>query len=173
MSDAERIKTAFGRISEAMSRRPALGRGTGVSKIRVTSGLRCEIQEGPWRLTADMPEQAGGSGSAPTPGVLGRAALGSCLAIAYMMYAAKLGVPIAGLEVEIQADYDDGALFGVSAGPAGYSEVRYIVTVESDAPEADILRVLDESDAHDPYLDVFRRAQPCRREVRIGPAETR
>jgi uncharacterized OsmC-like protein len=120
-----------------------------------------------------MPEQAGGGGSAPTPGVLGRAALGSCLAIAYMMYAAKLGVPIAGLEVEIQADYDDGALFGVAAVPAGYSEVRYVVTVESDAPEADILRVLDESDAHDPYLDVFRRAQPCRREVRISPVESR
>ena len=173
MSEAESIKIAFERIAEAMSRRPSLGHGTGVSKIRVTSGLRCEIREGPWHLTADMPEQAGGTGSAPTPGVLGRAALGSCLAIAYMTYAAKMGVPIAGLEVEIQADYDDAALFGVSSVPPGYSEVRYIVTVESNAPEGDILRVLNESDRHDPYLDVFARAQQCRREVRISPVENK
>lgn len=168
MSDTERIKAAFERVADAMSRRPSLGRGTGVSRTRVDRGLRCEIEEGPWKLATDMSEQAGGTGSAPTPGVFGRAALGSCLATSYMMYAARLGVPFDALEVEVQTDYDNGALFGVTDGPAGYSEVRYVVTVESAAPEADILRVLDEADAHGPYLDVFGRAQVCRREVRIG-----
>lgn len=171
MSDQAHIKASFIRIAEAMARRPSLGQGTGVSTARVTSGLTCEIREGPWHVIADMPVQAGGNGAAPTPGVFGRAALGSCLAIAYTMYAAKLGVPLAAIEVQIQADFDDGALFGVSAVAPGYSEVRYLVTVESDAPEADILRFLDEADAHDPYLDVFSRAQPCRREVRISPPE--
>jgi len=78
-------------------------------------------------------------------------------------------VLISQLEVEVQADYDDGALFGVSAVPPGYLEVRYTITVESEAPEADILHVLDEGDAHSPYLDVFARSQKCRREVRILP----
>jgi hypothetical protein len=32
------------------------------------------------------------------------------------------------------------------------------------------MRVLDEGDAHSPYLDVFTRAQTCRRSVRIVPA---
>jgi hypothetical protein len=86
------------------------------------------------------------------------------------MHAAKLGISIAALEVEVQADYDDGALFGVSPSPPGYLEVRYTVTVESDAPEQDVMRVLDEGDAHSPYLDVFTRAQTCRRSVRIVPA---
>ena len=84
-----------------------------------------------------------------------------------MMYAAKLGVPIAAIEVEVQADYDDGALFGVSDSPPGYLDVRYTVTVESAAPAADIERVVDEGDAHSPYLDVFSRAQTCRRSLRI------
>ena len=97
----------------------------------------------------------------------GRAALGSCLAIGYAMRAAKLGVPMAGIEVEVQADYDDGALFGVGDAPPGYSEIRYIVTLETEAPEADVLKVLDEADVHSPYLDVFRRAQRCTRTVRI------
>lgn len=163
----EQIRTAFERCAKALSLRPSLGRSTGVSRTRVRQNLTCDIEEGPWKLVADMPAQAGGSASGPTPGVLGRAALGSCLAIGYMMHAAKLGVPIAALDVEVQADYDDGALFGVSDAPPGYLDVRYTVTVESSAPEADIRRVIDEGDAHSPYLDVFSRAQTCRRELRI------
>jgi uncharacterized OsmC-like protein len=120
-----------------------------------------------------MPEGVGGTASAPTPGVYGRAALGSCLAIGYMMYAAKLGVPIDSLEVEVHAEYDDGAIFGVSDAPSGYTEVRYVVTVGSSAPEADVLRVLDEGDAHSPYLDVFRRAQKCVRSVHYQPRGAR
>ena len=163
----DRIGTAFDRAARALTSRPSLGRGTGITRARVREGLTCDIEAGPWRFVADMPKSAGGSEAGPTPGVYGRAALASCLAIGYMMYAAKLGVPIQSLEVEIQADYDDGALYGVSDSPPGYLEVRYIVTVESSAPEEDVLRVLDEGDAHSPYLDVFGRAQKCRRIVRF------
>jgi uncharacterized OsmC-like protein len=161
------IKRAFETIVAALEKSPALGRGTGKTTARLRNGLVCEIEAGPWRFVADMPETCGGTETGPTPGVYGRAALGSCLAIGYAMRAAKLGVTISAIDVEVQADYDDGALFGVTDAPAGYSEVRCHVTVVSAAPEADVLRVLDEADAHSPYLDVFRRAQRCTREVKI------
>jgi uncharacterized OsmC-like protein len=163
----DNLKIAFERSAKALTLRPSLGRDTGVTKARIREGLTCDIEAGPWRFVADMPKQVGGAETGPSPGVYGRAALGSCLAIGYMLHAARLGVPIRALEVEIQADYDDGALFGVSDSPPGYLDVRYIVTVESSAPEADVLRVIDEGDAHSPYLDVFSRAQKCTRTVRI------
>jgi uncharacterized OsmC-like protein len=169
----EKIKSSFERNVQVLKENPSLGRSTGSSKIRVRSGLICDIEEGRWHLTADMPEGAGGTATAPTPGVYGRAALGSCLAMGYTMYAAKLGVPIESLEIELHADYDDGALFGVGDTVPGYTEVRYVVTVESSAPEADVLRVLDEGDVHSPYLDVFRRAQKCTRTVRVKPPSAR
>ena len=165
----EKIKNAIERSTRALEEKPALGRATGVSRVRMGEGLTCEVEDGNYRLRVDMPAGVGGGATAPTPGVYGRAALGSCLAIGYMMQAARLGVPITSLEVEVQADYDDGALLGVGNAPPGYLEVRTIVTVESPAPEADVMRVLDVGDARSPYLDVFRRAQPCRREVRINP----
>lgn len=166
------IRTAFERCVKALTLKPSLGHATGISRTRITQGLACEVEEGPWKLVADMPKMAGGAASGPTPGVYGRAALGSCLAIGYMLYAARLGVEITSLEVEIQADYDDGAMFGVNEGAPGYSEVRYAVTVESPAPEADVQRVIDEGDRHSPYLDVFSRAQACRRTLRvIAPRE--
>jgi uncharacterized OsmC-like protein len=168
MSSFQKIKTALERTTKALTLKPALGRDTKTSVTRVRQGLTCDVQEGDWKLSVDMPAAVGGDGSAPTPGVYGRAAFGGCLAIGYMMQAAKLGVSIQSLEVEVQADFDDGVLLGVHNDvPAGYTEVRYTVTIESDAPEQDIMRVLNEGDARSPYLDVFGRAQTCKRTIKI------
>jgi OsmC-like protein len=116
----ETIRIAFERAAKALTLRPSLGRDTGVTTVRIRDGLTCDVEAGPWRFVADMPAAAGGSEAGPTPGVYGRAAFGSCLAIGYMMYAARRGVPIRSLEVEVQADYDDAALYGVSDSPPGY-----------------------------------------------------
>jgi hypothetical protein len=51
----ERIKTAFERNAKALALEPSRGRATGSSKIRIRSGLVCDIEEGPWRLTATRP----------------------------------------------------------------------------------------------------------------------
>jgi uncharacterized OsmC-like protein len=164
----EKIRAGFRRVAAALEQRPAIGHGTGTSKASIKDGLTCEIREGSWVFIADMPGQVGGNAAGPTPGVYGRAALGSCLAIGYMLRAAAMDIPVAGLEVEVQADYDDGALFGTTHGvPPGYLEVRYTVTIDSDAAEELIMQMLDEADRHSPYLDVFSRSQRCRREVKI------
>lgn len=167
MTSQQKIKEAVSRSSKALSLKPSLGLGTGISKARITNGLSCEITEGKYKLIADMPESVGGNASGPTPGVYGRAAFGSCLAIGYMMQASTLNIKIESLEVEVHADYDDGALFGTSSAPPGYLEVRYTVTVESDATEGEILQMIDIADKQSPYLDVFRRQQKCTRNVNI------
>jgi len=167
MSQTEKIKSAVERSTKALSLKPSLGIGTGISKTQIKNGLLCEIQEGKWNFSVDMPESSGGTALAPTPGVLGRAALGSCLAITYMIKAAQMNVEITSLEVEVQADYNHGGLFGTADVPPGYSEVRYKVTIESDAIEEDILKMLDDADQHSPYLYIFAGAQMCKREVEI------
>ena len=154
MIDTQPIATAFTRIAGKLRDDPERGRNTAVSRTTVARGLTCQIEEGPWRLVADMSEKAGGGGEGPTPGVLGRAALGSCLAIGYVLEAARAGVPIERVEVEVQTDFDDGALFGVSDEPPGYLDVRCRVSLCSSASEADLQRVMDAADARSPYLDV-------------------
>jgi uncharacterized OsmC-like protein len=162
------IKAKFEHIVDTLKAKPELGRGTGKTTARIVAGgLACEIESGPWKFKADMPATSGGTASGPTPGMYGRAALGSCLAIGYAMRAARAGVTIDALEVEVEADYDDGAVFGTADKPPGYSEVRYTVRVRSSAPEAEVLKVLDDSDRHSPYLDVFARAQKVVRRVEI------
>ncbi len=167
MQRTEEIKATFERNAKAMSLRPAVGRGTAITKVKLRDGLTCEVEDGAWKLTVDASPKSGGDGRGPDPGVYGRTALGSCLAIGYMFWAAKLGVTFSSLEVDVHADYDSSGSHGVADVPPGYSQVRYIVTVESDAPEADVLNVLDQADAHSPYHDVFTRALDVRREVRV------
>ena len=167
MPGTEKIRSAVERSIKALTLKPSIGLGTGKSTTRIKNGLTCEIQEGNWKFFADMPESVGGNAQGPTPGVYGRAALGSCLAIGYMMKAATMNIPITMLEVEVQADYDDGALLGTSNVAPGYLEVRYTITIESDAAEEDILKMLDDADRHSPYLDVFSNPQNCKREVHI------
>jgi len=173
MPEIEKIRLAIERSTKALYLKPSLGLGTGISKTTVTSGLKCEIQEGKWKLFADMPEAVGGNAEAPTPGVYGRAALGSCLAIGYMMRAAAMNIAVSSLEVEIQADYDDGALLGTVHTAPGYSEVRYTVTIEADAEEEEIVKLIEEADLRSPYLDVFSRAQNCKRTLHIVSSKVR
>lgn len=147
--------------------KPLLGRGTAATRVRLRNGLTCDVEEGDWKLTVDMGPKSGGEGHGPNPGVLGRGALGSCLAISYAMWAAHLEVPIEELSVVVEADYDSGAALGVSDVAPGYRAVRYLVQVKSPAPEAEVLSMLEQGEQHCAYLDVFRRAQHVKREARI------
>jgi len=167
MKGQDEIKNKFERNVKALTLKPALGLGKGNSTVRIVNGLSCEIQEDGWKLKTDMPKQVGGSASAPTPGVLGRAAFGSCLATAYVLWASKLNIIIDSLEINVQTDYDNGGLFGSSDSPAGYSEVRYVVKIKSPHSHKKIEEFLNIADTHSPYLDVFSRAQSCKRELEL------
>ena len=167
MPKLDRIREAFARNRKAVTLRPSIGQGTAVTRVRMGEGLTCSVKDGRWELTTAMSEKSAGSGEAPDPGVFGRAALGACLATGITMWAARAGVPIDALEVEVQADYDVRGEYGIDDVEPAYSQVRYEVTIRSDAPEADVLSVLDRAEAVSPYLRLFRNPQDVRREVRV------
>jgi uncharacterized OsmC-like protein len=162
LKSLQELKTALERNARALELRPAIGKGTGKT---LKPGLKCEIEEGPWRLTAGVSESSGGTNTGPDPGTFGRVALGSCLAMNYANWAAKLDVPIEGVEVEVAGDYDVRDFYGLAELPPGYLEVRYRVKIETDAPEELIRKVLDEADAHCPWFGVFCRPQNLKRIV--------
>ena len=62
-------------------------------------------------------------------------------------------------------------LLGLEEVPAGYTDVRYVVSLTSPASTEDIIRVLDTAEVHSPYMDVFRRPHALRRSVRIATPE--
>jgi uncharacterized OsmC-like protein len=162
-----RIKSAFERNGRAVQLRPALGQKTAVTKARIVDGVRCEVSEGRWNLTIDASEKSGGTGAGPDPGFVVRSALAACLAMGYVNWAAHLDVPVSDVEVEIHADFDARGQHGVEGIPAGYSEVRYEVRIQSTAPQSDIERVVAAADKASMVGDVFARAHRLVRTVTV------
>ena len=169
MQGDERIREALERKVNAVSLGTGVAKGTATTKAVLQPGLDCTVTDGPFELKVAMTKKYGGSGGAPNPGVLGRGALASCLAIGYGIWAARLGVPCESIEVEVQADYDVRGELGVSQDVRPtYEEIRYIVTVMSACPEQDVLRMLDTADRYSPFRDLFANGVPLKRELRLS-----
>jgi uncharacterized OsmC-like protein len=172
MADADTIRRTAERNVQLLALKPERGFLTGSTSARLVGGLRCEIAEGPWRFHADLPAKAGGDESAPTPGVFGRGALAGCLAIGVASWAARLGIAVEAVEVEVQADFNARGELGMGEDiPAGYSEVRYRIAIDSPAPAPEIDRLLQSVERHSPYLDIFGRAVPLRRAIHLNGRE--
>lgn len=172
MSTPETIKAALERNAKVVQARPSVGQGTAVTKVTLHEGLACEVVEGPWTFSVGMTEKYGGINNGPNPGVYGRAALGACLAMGYGMWAARLGVPVRALTVEIRASHDVRGELGVDDTiRPGYGSIVYVVTVDSPAPDADVIRVLDMADRHSSWLDDIKNPVPVSREIHIVRSE--
>jgi uncharacterized OsmC-like protein len=167
MADATTLRTAFERNARAVALRPSVGQRTGTTTVRLTDGTTCEIRSGDWTLRADVGEASGGNNAGPGPSVLARAALGSCLAIGYATWAARLDLPVTHVEVEVASDSDYRGMYGVADVPPGFAALRYRVLIESPAPEAAVLDMIEQADAHSPVLDDFARAIPMERDIQI------
>jgi uncharacterized OsmC-like protein len=160
MHAQERIRQAIDRMVQVFAKRPAAAQDTSVMRARVVEGLRCEAQEGDWRFSIDMPVEGGGSGAGPTPGVHGRAALASCLAIGYGICLARAGIAVRSLEVEIAADHDTRGLIGMDGVYPGYLGVRHTLYLEADATPEQLGPVIAEAQRCSPYLHIFADPTP-------------
>ncbi len=172
MAEPKTIKKAYERNKKAIRLRPSAGQSTGISTVHVRDGTTCEIEGSGWNITADIGTQEGGNNAGPGPGVLERAALGSCLAIGYVQMAAVMEVPVEKIEVEVETDFDARGMFDIEEQPPGFTVIRYSVQIESPASKADIQKVIDAGDSHSPVLDDFRRPVTIEREVTIMQSKT-
>jgi uncharacterized OsmC-like protein len=162
------LKTVLERNQRALELRPALGRISTSTCVRLNEGLVCEVEEGPWRLRVDMSEKSGGQGTAPNPGIYGRAALGSCLAIGYRMLFARHDIAIRSLQVEVQADFDARYEYGMLGRNPGYEQVRCLVAIESDAPTETVRTLIAEANESSSFLNVWQQAQDVRMQIQVN-----
>lgn len=167
MADPQTIKKAFERTKKAIELRPSIGKNTARTTVRVQNGTTCEIESGTKKLICDVGTHAGGNDAGPGPGILERGALGSCLAIGYVTWAAYMDIPVDAIEVEVESDFDAAGQFGISDDPPGFTKIRYTVEIESPAPEYRVKELIEKADKHSPVLDDFRRPIPIHREIKI------
>ncbi len=168
----QELKTIQERNVKALKMRPSIGQGTAVTRVRVRSGVTCDIEDGQWKLVADDMPGDGGAGLGPDHGVLVRAGLGSCLAMGYIIWAARLDIPLDDVQVVVETDYDARGMYGVddSVSP-GWGAVRYIVNISSPAPQEQIKELVDTADRYSPILDDMHRAANIIRQLHITSSQ--
>lgn len=157
--DASRINGALVRLESAVASRPGFGHATESSETTLVDGVRCRSEEHGFAVDCDLPAGLGGTGTGPSPSVLMRAALGSCLAMGYLLRAARRGVAVQSIRVVVETDSAVAGMLSIDATePAGFLAVRYHVEIGSDAPREDVVALVDEADRLSPMLDAVSRA---------------
>ncbi len=119
--------------------------------------------------TTDMVASVGGTGSAPSPGWLLRAAAASCVATLIAMRAAMLDVTLEALEVSVDSESDDLGILGIDPSvPAGPLSVRVAVSVRASGSDTEQLReIAGWGVAHCPVTDAVQRAVPIEVEIEV------
>jgi len=169
MTRGDQIRSALEAATSHYAANPADARSTdSVATATLQDGLIVQVESPTGqRLTTDMVASVGGTGSAPSPGWLLRAAEASCVATLIAMRAATLGITLDTLEVAVDSESDDRGMLGmddsVPAGPlSGRVQVR--LTAEGADPAT-----LDEMARwgveHCPVCNALERPVPITVEV--------
>ena len=117
-------------------------------------------------FTVDEPQAFGGGDVAANPAEYALAALGSCQAITYRVWAAQLGIKLDKVEISIDGDIDLRGFLGIDDRiRAGFNAVRIWVNLSGPEPPARYEELAATVDAHCPILDLFRNPVPVDRKL--------
>jgi uncharacterized OsmC-like protein len=118
------------------------------------------------KFTVDEPEALGGGNLAANPVEYALAALGSCQAITYRVWAAQLGIKLNKVEIGIDGDIDLRGFFGIDDRiRAGFNAVRIRVSLSGPEEAARYEELAAAVDSHCPVLDLFRNRVPVERKL--------
>lgn len=174
MSDGGVIENP-GEIRRVLAKSAAEARaGVGtVARFRASAALvrnlTVETRAGGHTIVVDEPESFAGAGLGPNPLETLLAGVGSCLAITVAVNAAQLGVAIRSLRVDVSADADLAAFYGLAEGPLGFERLTCDVALETDADEATTRELARLAEERCPGLGAIRLAAPVETHWRMGP----
>jgi uncharacterized OsmC-like protein len=119
-----------------------------------------EVKVRDHEFTVDEPAALGGTDTAANPVEYALAALGSCPVITYQFWAAKLGIPLTSVKVNVHGDLDLHGFFGFSDTRPGFTDVRLTVELGGPASDESYAELKRQVDEHCPVLDLFRNPTP-------------
>ncbi|AEA25071.1 OsmC family protein [Pseudonocardia dioxanivorans] len=157
----ENLRRILGVVGEKFSAQPERAtvrfRASGVGG----DGVRSDIRIGRHELVVDEPPALAGQDAGPSPVETALAALLSCQVVTYRLWAAKLGIPLDDVSVDVEGAIDLRRFYGIDdSGRAGFGDVRLVVTLSGPAGEERYRELAAAVDEHCPVLDLFRNPTP-------------
>ena len=166
------IKDSIANAINYLSEHPEEARYTdSLACATLGDALRTEV-EGPSgeRVTTDMPNGVGGRAEEPSPGWLFRAAIASCVATTVGMEAAREGVTLTSLTVEVDSESDDRGILGMDEGvPAGPMSTRIRIRARADGvDEGRLSQLVERGASRCPVCDAAKRAVEVSLEIDVS-----
>lgn len=153
------IRTHQNQVIQYLTDNPEKAFATTKITGQVSDGLKCHVTQGRHEVDMDMGLAMGGDNTAPTPGFFAKAGVVGCLSIGTKMTAARLGIAVRSVRVELETDTDSLALLGHSGNYAGPLETRVNIVVDSDEDDAKIDGLIDFVLTIDTWFLALRDAQ--------------
>lgn len=153
------IRDAQTAVMARMQADLAKAKSTVTTKGHVGEGLACRVTQGRFDAMLDLGKAMGGDCTGPSPGFFARAAIAGCVAIAVKMLAARKNVRFEAVDVTVETDFDDAALFGLGSGHAAPRDTRIGIDVITDAPEKTVREIVDQALAWDTWFLALRDPQ--------------
>lgn len=135
------------------------------------AGVACDAQIRQHALAIDEPMALGGTDTGPNPVEIVLAALGTCQAITYRIWAGLLGIALDEVRFETEGDIDIAGLLGLREGVRpGFSGIRHRVILIGPETEERYRELMAAVDEHCPVLDIVANPVPIERVLEVRPA---
>jgi uncharacterized OsmC-like protein len=130
---------AVGGLVEAIRNEPATADTVWKATVDWKRGFQSEARIREFDpVQSDEPLSLGGEDTAPNPVEQILAALGNCLAVGYAANASVAGIELKGLQIDLKGDLDLHTFLGLAESNAGFETIDVKVSIDSDAPAADL-----------------------------------
>jgi uncharacterized OsmC-like protein len=147
------LRQLYEQQTRVLKRHPSLGKASVQSSVKLVATTACEFRRGGRVMLVDLPLEEGGTDSGPTPGDLMRASLGACMAMSYRSWAARLGIDLRSVEVDVTCEFDARGQLGIDDEvPVGWERLLLEVRIVSAAAASDVRRVVEVADRLSPML---------------------
>ena len=150
---------------------PAHGRLTVGATGTILDGVHCHAEIRQHELSIDEPMGIGGTDNGPNPVEVVLAAMGTCQAITYRVWAAMLGIELDEVRFETEGDIDLNGFFGLRDDVRpGFAGIRHRVILVGPEDEARYMELADAVDRHCPVLDIVANPIPVERVIETRTA---
>jgi putative redox protein len=147
---------------------PANGRLTLAAAGVNADGVACRSEIREHALAIDEPMALGGTDTGPNPVELVLAALGTCQAITYRIWAGLMGIRLDEVRFETEGDIDIAGLLGVREGVRpGLGGIRHRVILIGPETEDRYRELMAAVDEHCPVLDIVTNPVPVEHALEV------
>lgn len=110
---------------------------------RINEGISCRVETGEALVVAGLHPATGGIGNTACSGDMLLEALVACAGVTLNAVATALGINLRDATIEAEGDLDFRGTLGVSKEvPVGFRSIRLLVTIDTDAPEDQLVNLL-------------------------------